>query len=139
MIPETHHGYWHGPNRLWMEDPSAPKRSDGSIDAAATTLRYRWSLEDKPHEGLIELSGPPGAVAAQWKDSFHASDGMQLHGLLHDGQLALYGTYPAGDGPDWGWRIELDTRDPEHLTLRMFNLFPSGEVYPAVDLRGERA
>jgi hypothetical protein len=27
------------------------------------------------------------------------------HGALQEGVLTLYGTYPAGEGPDWGWRI----------------------------------
>jgi len=40
------------------------------------------------------------------------------------GLLVLYCTYPAGDGPEWGWRIELDTSEAEQCTLRMYNLQP---------------
>jgi hypothetical protein len=63
---------------------------------------------------------------------------MTLHGRLDDGTLVLYGTYPAGAGPEWGWRIGLDTRDSEHCALRTFNLQPDGPAVQAVDLRGAR-
>jgi hypothetical protein len=63
---------------------------------------------------------------------------MLLHGLFEENVLRLYGTYSGGEGPDWGWRIELDLRDPEHATLEMFNLEPAGAIHPAVLLRGNR-
>jgi hypothetical protein len=139
MIPDSHRGAWRGPNRLWFEDPKSPERSDGLIDAEASSLRYRWSFRGAPQEGELRLAGPAGAVRGDWKDSWHMSNGAVMHGHAADGVLVLYGTYPAGDGPDWGWRIELDWRDPEHLSLRMFNLEPAGPAVPAVDLRGARA
>lgn len=138
MLIATHHGAWKGENRLWMEDPSKPERSDGTLELAAASIRYTWSFRSKPHQGEIALAGPPGALRADWKDSFHAENGMQLHGCLEHDVLSLYATYGAGDGPDWGWQIELDLRDPEHATLAMFNLEPSGAVHPAVWLRGAR-
>ena len=138
MIPSTHHGAWRGPNRLWLEDPAAPERSEGTLEATASTVKYTWSFKGAAHHGEISLAGPAGALAATWTDTWHAEQGMLLHGLSQDGQILLYGTYPAGDGPDWGWRIEIDGRDPEHLGLRMFNVPPAGAAVPAVDLRGTR-
>ena len=138
MIPATHHGSWRGPNRLWLEDPIVPLCSDGTLEATASSVKYTWSFQGADQHGEIALSGPAGALAAAWKDSWHAATGMSLHGLAADGQILLYGTYPAGDGPDWGWRIEIDARDPEHLVLRMFNVPPSAAAVPAVDLRGSR-
>jgi hypothetical protein len=137
MLPDTHHGSWRGPNRLWLEGPT-PERSDGTIDATATTLRYTWSFRGAPHHGELDLTGPAAALKCAWKDTFHAEKGMTLHGRFQDGELIAYCTYPAGDGPEWGWRIEISTRDPEHLVLRMFNVEPDSAPAPAVDLRGAR-
>jgi hypothetical protein len=137
MISAAHHGSWRGPNLLWLEAPG-PERSDGSMDVAATTVAYTWSFKGQPIAGRIALFGQPGALRAEWTDGFHAADGITLHGLLDAGVLRLYGTYAAGDGPEWGWRIELDTREADACTLRMFNLPPDGPAEPAVELRGTR-
>jgi len=138
MIPTTHHGSWKGDNRLWFEGP-APERADGRFDVGANTIRYAWSFRGDPQKGTLDLFGPASSARAEWKDSWHAANGMTLHGVVTDGVLLLYGTYGAGDGPDWGWRIELDARDPEFFTMRMFNVEPSGKIAPAVDLRASRA
>jgi hypothetical protein len=137
LIPTSHHGAWRGVNRLWFGSPE-PERSDGTLDVAETTVSYTWVFQDEPQQGRIALFGPSGAVRAEWTDTFHAADGMTLHGQVDDGVLVLFGTYAAGDSPEWGWRIDLDTLDPEHLTLRMFNLLPAGPRMPAVALQAAR-
>jgi len=137
MIPASHHGAWTGPNRLWFEGPE-PERCDGALEVEPRRLTYTWTFRGEDQRGVIDLHGPPGSLRAEWSDSWHAKEGMTLHGYRAEGVLRLFGTYSAGDGPDWGWRIELETRDPEHLVLRMFNLTPEGEVAPAVHLRGSR-
>lgn len=138
MLASSHHGSWRGPNRLWLEDPVLPERSDGSLEAEATALSYGWSFRGEPQQGRLELAGPLSSLRAAWTDSWHAKDGMVLHGAGDAQFVTLYGTYPAGDGPEWGWRIEIDARDPEHLTLRMFNVQPAGAAGLAVELRGAR-
>jgi hypothetical protein len=137
VIPASHHGTFRGPNRLWFEGPS-PDRCEGTIESTASNLRYTWSFRGKPQHGEMELAGPAGALRCSWKDTWHAEQGMVLHGHARDGEVILYGTYPAGNGPEWGWRIDIDARDPEHLLLRMFNLEPDGAPVLAVDLRGGR-
>lgn len=138
-LPATHHGEWAGPNRLWIFDPDKPDRSDGTLDVAAKTVRYTWARGDKNHKGVIELSGQPAALRCDWKDDFHAAEGLTLHGFQREGVVHLYGTYPAGEGqPDWGWQIELDARDREAFVLRMFNVVPSEGPMPAVVLHGTR-
>ncbi|HMJ10714.1 MAG TPA: hypothetical protein VK524_04865 [Polyangiaceae bacterium] len=137
MIPSSHHGSWSGPNRLWFEGPE-PERSDGRIAADATTINYTWSFRGAAQQGVIRLFGPDSALRCEWTDTWHAKDGMALHGCSDENVVVFYGTYPAGDGPEWGWRIKLDFRDPEHLLLRMFNCEPGKSSVLAVDLRGER-
>lgn len=137
-LPESHRGFFRGPNRLWLMPGTPVSRSDGTIEAGAARIAYTWAHDGKRHEGTLELFGPHASCRGLLRDTFHAESGLTLHGLLEDGLLRLFTTYPAGDGPDWGWRIELDLRDPEHLVLRMFNCLPGGPTVMAVELRGAR-
>jgi hypothetical protein len=66
------------------------------------------------------------------------ADGMDLHGYGHDNLVRLFGTYSAGGSPEWGWRIDIDTADPECFRFRMFNLAPDGATFIAVDFAGAR-
>lgn len=138
-LPDTHHGNWAGPNRLWIFDPTTPDRSDGTVEVAAKTVRYTWSRGDKAHEGVIELAGQPAALRCDWTDTFHAGNGMTLNGYEREGVVYLYGTYPVGEGqPEWGWQIQLDARDREAFVMRMFNVVPGHGPMPAVVLYGTR-
>ncbi len=137
-LPATHHGRWAGPNRLWLEDPARPFRSDGAIEVSARALRYRWWHEGVPHEGEIALRGQPAALEARWTDTWHAKEGFTLHGFVEDGVIRLFGIFDAG-GTAWGWRTEIDWRDPEACLLRMFLVVPDGGPVPAVALDGRRA
>jgi hypothetical protein len=139
MLPAAAHGTWTGPNRLWMIPGTPTARSEGRLDVHADRVVIRWSHEGVEHIGELRLSGPPTACRCDFRDSFHAPSGLVLHGEARRHELALFTTYPAGPGqPDWGWRITLDWSDPEHVTLRMFNVLPDGFEALAVDLRGGR-
>lgn len=138
-IPESHHGAWKGPNRLWTTDPKKPARSDGAITVMKDGIDYRWSLGEKEHQGKIRLHGQAAALRLTLEDTFHSPKEMNLHGHLADGVIRTYGTYGAGPGqPEWGWILELDWRDPEAFVLRMFNVVPGHGVVPAVVLDGAR-
>lgn len=139
MVPESHRGSWSGPNRLWFEDPNAPERSDGSMETDDATIGYSWAFRGEPQSGNFALAGPDAAVHAKWTDTWHAADGMDLYGSIHERLLRLTGTYPAGPDVEWGWLVELDFRDPEHVLLRMFNVEPGAEPAIAVDLHAARA
>lgn len=138
FVPETHRGDWSGPNRLWMMDPEAPERSDGALTASGNGLEYTWSRGEKEHKGRMEFAGQPAAMRAAWVDTFHAAEEQSLHGFVQDGVMRLFGTYPAGNGTEWGWQIEIDTRDREAFALRMFNVVPGVGPVPAVSLQGTR-
>ena len=136
-LPESHHGLWSGPNRLWVTDPTKPFRSAGTLTVAERTIDYTWSHEGKDHTGKVTITGQPTALAAAWTDSWHAADGMTMHGFMDAGVLRVFGTYDAGEAA-WGWQFEVDCRDPEACTLRMFNVIPGMGPVPAVVLAGVR-
>ncbi len=140
MIPPSHQGTFKGPNRLWLMPGTPAQVSDGTLLVTADRVSIRWAHEGAAKEGELVLNGPAPSCRANFTDTFHAADGLVLHGRADGAELLLYGTYPAGDGsPDWGWRIVLDWSDPENFTLRMFNVLPDGREALAVDLRGARA
>lgn len=138
FIADTHLGDWSGPNRLWMMDPDKPDRSEGTITASAAAVQYSWSHDGKEHKGEIQFTGQPAALRAAWVDTFHAAEGQTLHGYAQDGVMHLFGTYPAGNGIEWGWQIEIDTRDREAFALKMFNVMPTVGPVPAVALLAAR-
>ena len=140
MIPASHHGRFAGPNRLWFMPGTPAHVSDGTLVVAADSVSVRWAHEGVPKEGELVLRGPGAACRGDFTDTFHAVNPLVLHGHTQGSAVALYCTYPAGDGsPDWGWRIVLDWYDPDHFSFRMFNVLPDGHEALAVDLRGARA
>ena len=140
MIPTTHHATFSGPNRLWFRPGTPAHVSDGVLEVSANRVAIRWAHEGAAHSGEVVLNGPAPSCRGDFTDTFHAGSGLLLHGHVQDASVRLFGTYPAGEGlPDWGWRITLDWSDPDHFSLRMFNVLPDGLDVLAVELRGARA
>lgn len=140
MIPTSHQGSFTGPNRLWFMPGTPAHVSAGELVVSADRVSLRWVHEGAPQAGELVLSGPAPSCRGAFTDTFHAVAGLVLHGHVQGSTVFLYGTYPAGDGsPDWGWRIVLEWCDPEHFSVRMFNVLPNGLEALAVDLNGARA
>jgi hypothetical protein len=139
MIPPSHHGTFAGLNRLWFFPGDPARVSDGALEVSADRVALRWAYEGKPQHGTIALSGPPSSCKGVFTDTFHAADGLVLHGRRDGATVTLYGTYPAGEGkPDWGWRVVLDGSVPDAFLVRMFNVKPDDRESIAVDLAGVR-
>lgn len=86
-------------------------------------LDYTWACQGTSHEGTMLLGSDEG-LTAYWADTYHMGrEVMKMKGTWHDQTLRLEGSYPAGEGPDWGWIIELDPG----LEMRMFNVAPGEE------------
>jgi hypothetical protein len=56
-----------------------------------------------------------------------------------DVQIIMRGSYPAPEGPDWGWRIEIEPKAPDAFELCLFNIAPDGQEALAVLADYERA
>ena len=142
-------GEWTGDNRLWLDPggPAAVSQTTASAALAAQgqflTLRYTWSVDGQPQEGLLVVGcekTPDRAIAA-WIDSWHMAHQMMFcrGDLQPDGTLAVQGTYSAPGGPDWGWRIVLDARGPDRLVMTMINIAPDSMDIPPGRNREELA
>ena len=139
MIPESHHGTWSGENTLWLQ-PGTPKHtSPGRVELTENSLVVHWQFKGEDKLGTMKFAGPTGSVRVAWTDTFHAEDGLVLHGPLANGLLQAYGSYSDGQGGFWGWTIELDLRDPDAVALRMFNIPPGYPPMMAVALTATRA
>lgn len=133
---------WQGHSELFLD----PLGNDAHMSACTLHVepdgvRYSWEHEGKRHEGRITVSLAGGAFT----DTFHNPTEMQCE--VSDrvrGLFDLVGSYPAPEGPPWGWRLMLSLRppyggQPEALLLQMTNIAPWGEEARAVRMTAHRA
>ena len=140
-------GSWQGTNRLYLDGADGPMLGSTSRLTAAVVingfleLRYDWVYEGVVKEGLL-LAGHDathGVATASWVDSFHQSKRVMFcQGVPLTNGVSVQGSYSAGEGPDWGWRIDLELAGGQ-LKLTMYNLSPEdGKAYLAVVAEYER-
>lgn len=137
-------GAWSGRKFLWMspEDPERVSACSVQVSTAvknqALCVQYSWTFDATPHEGLLVIgfSGQSNEIEAILMDSFHTgSRFMPFKGRLQaDGAVTLLGSYPAPEGPDWGWRIFVDPGSSEVFRIAMYNIPPGSEEIPAVSM-----
>jgi hypothetical protein len=135
-------GRWSGTNQLWFtpdQKDAFESEATAEITTAAQgrfiTITYAWSHEGQPHGGVLVCYGEEkeGPARTAWFDSFHTGGELMLfEQTMRDGAISLSGSYPAPEGPDWGWRIQIEPVEADSFTLRMFNIPPEYGEIPAV-------
>lgn len=135
MFDESRQGLWTGTKALWFDKPEA-EESEASLTLEANSLHYTWSFRGEPQSGSLSFKGPNPSLEATWQDSWHSPEKATMHGYFEKGELKLFGTFAGGKDTTWGWKIDLDLRDPRFVQLRMYNVDLEGKVHIAVDLRG---
>jgi len=133
-----HQGAWSGTNQLWFEDPDQAEESPGTLTVSENQVHITWSFRGKPQQGTCTLEEIEDSVSLHWQDSWHAADGLDFLGEAFADAVDVFASYPAGDGPDWGWRIVFDLESPDRFLLRMYNITPDGDESIAVALEGSR-
>jgi hypothetical protein len=121
---------WTGTGELWL-DPLGNEATtyDCTLQVDDGAVRYTWNHEGEQHRGTFEL----GADDDHWHDSWHASERIACERRPEAwGLVTLWCTYPAGEGPPWGWRTTLARRPGGELVLQMTNCTPWGEEGRAV-------
>ncbi|MBK9037218.1 MAG: hypothetical protein IPL61_39250 [Myxococcales bacterium] len=128
---------WTGSAELWL-DPAgnAAILCDCTIAVGADAVTYAWTYEGAPQTGRLALR----ADGADFSDTWHSPTPMPCAAAPAPWALIdVFGTYAAGDGPPWGWRITLAHRpDSDELVLQMTNVKPSGEHGRAVRMIARR-
>lgn len=132
-------GDWQGRNLLWLAEEPLESETTATVRTAAggtcLCIEYAWHYEGDPQEGLL-LFGSQGAETMRgvWRDSFHSSAEF----LVSDGKaegagaVTVLGAYAAPDGPDWGWRTQLQADGNDRFAIEMVNIAPDGQETPAV-------
>ena len=141
-------GSWSGSYKLWLgpDEPMRESTTKATVSTAAAgqflVITYSWADREKPHDGLLLLRAGEdvGPVDIVWVDSFHTMAGfMQFTSSepANDGWNA-FTKWSAGEGPEWGWRIEVTAPGRDELLVRMYISTPAGEEAPAVESRYTR-
>jgi hypothetical protein len=134
---ETLVGSWKGTSTLvlpTLEPPGSISESLATIEPIArgafVEIKYTWSYQDSPHEGVLLVGRPKSSAETQavWIDSWHQSKTFMVCRGRPDpsGALDVVGHYPAPTGPDWGWRMVVRAT-PDGWELVMHNISPDGE------------
>jgi hypothetical protein len=141
-------GKWSGTKQIWLSPDAEALTSESTAQVSTVAqgqfiaLAYTWAIEDQPQDGLILFPSAAGEAPsrAAWLDSWHVrNDMMPCEATRESGLVSLSGSYPAPPGPDWGWRIEIETGQIDTLAFRMFNITPEGQEALAVRAQYERA
>lgn len=140
-------GDWSGTNRLYLEGADGPMLESPSALTAILVipgflqLKYDWSYEGKTKEGVLLVSrdAKQNLATIAWADTFHTSGRVMFYeGLPREHGVDVKGSYSVGDGPAWGWSIQLELAGTE-LRLTMYNISPEGVEYLAVVAVYQRA
>lgn len=140
-------GRWLGTSRLWLypgadaHESETTARVSSVAQGQLVVIAYTWEFEAAPQDGMIVFPSAIGQKPTKsvWLDSWHMrNDIMFCEGTGDGGLVSLNGSYQAPPGPDWGWRIEIETAEDPVLGIRMFNITPDGEEALAVLARYER-
>ena len=141
-------GAWTGTYKLWFNpaDPPIESPTTADVEPAANghflVMRYDWSFDGKPHDGLIlvGVDEKAGELNASWVDSFHNGD--RIMGCIgavsaedaEVSEVSVLGSYPAPPGPDWGWRTQLEhSTTDDVLRMVMYNIQPGEAEQLAVE------
>jgi hypothetical protein len=147
-------GEWRGVARTWFEPG---KLADESPIAGSTRLvldgmfllhEYEGTLQGAPMKGiaLIGYSLAEQQWQVSWIDSIHNgtrimhSKGQTPFSLSKKASdpLSVMGSYPAGEGPDWGWRTTIELRGRDNLVITHYNITPDGEESIGVEIDYKR-
>ena len=130
-------GEWGGTYLLRLGEPNVPDSVTPSTLSVATivhgkflSLKYTWSFNDAPHEGLIILGYDKSqrVATAAWIDSWHQSARILMcEGVVHDnGEVDVKGYYGDPPDPQWGWRTTIKATLAGGALIEMYNCTPEG-------------
>lgn len=135
-------GNWQGTNSLWLspEDPARESATALSLAPAVNDkfikINYTWVDGDKPQEGILIIGYETERqlATAIWTDSWHMGEKFMLcQGVIKENSsVDIRGHYQAPTGPDWGWRIVIESKDENTLNLIMYNIWSEGKEELAV-------
>lgn len=142
-------GNWEGKYCLilsWLPNPDFISISKMTIKSIANgkflLFTYDWQHEDQTQDGLILIGNDNELteVTASWVDSWGMGGKiMNCNGTINVyGDIILLGSYEVDQSPNWNWRIEIPCPKENHIQIKMFNISPTREEFPASDANYNR-
>jgi Protein of unknown function (DUF1579) len=135
-------GTWSGNSWLWLTPDEDPLECLSTADIGPicqgqfVRTSYTWEIGGKPQDGVMIFGVDADASLANavWLDSWHMARQIMVCDCIRNETcvVIMTGTYPAPPGPDWGWRIEIQSSLRDSFTIRMFNISPEGQDALAV-------
>ena len=129
-------GGWTGTSRIWLEPGKLLGESQiiGNIqivlDGRFALFLYQSAVEGEVQHGMFTFgfNTTLERYEASWLDSFHNNTAIMFCvGSEREKGFSILGTYPdPNEGPDWGWRTEVELADEDHLTIIAYNISPEG-------------
>lgn len=141
-------GTWQGRARLWFEpgDPVDDQAIEGTIEPVAggrfVRHRYRTQVMGDEHSGeaIIGCDLARRRWQVAWIDTFHTGEQIMFSEgawAAGDTRLDVRGSYPAEEGPDWGWRTTMEPA-ADGAVVQHHNVTPDGAETLAVDITYRR-
>lgn len=137
-------GNWKGSSSLWLEPGKLADESPivGNVqiilDGRFALFLYQSSVEGEAQHGMFTFGYNTmlEQFEASWVDSFHNSTGIMFcTGHEAENGFSVLGSYPdPANGPDWGWRTEVQLIDDE-LIVSAFNITPEGQEAQATEMK----
>lgn len=131
----TLEGSWKGSSKVWFE-PGEPIDSaivEGTFQSLLShrfsQFSYSTTFQGEAISGVMTFGVflKLNQFQLSWIDSFHTGTAiMHSTGSASNSLFNVYTTYPAGEEneQEWGWRTELEIKNPDHIIIRAFNRAP---------------
>lgn len=137
-------GNWTGSSKLWFEPDKLADDAPiaGSIqiilDGRFVLYLYQSSIQGETQHGMFTFgfNTATNHFETSWVDSFHTNDSIMFCiGNEIENGFQVLGSYPdPAEGPDWGWRTEVQLIDVNHLIITAYNITPEGEETKATEM-----